>query len=414
MDHSRLQSQDPTTFDILQKEEARQKEGIELIASENYISPAVMSTLSTVFTNKYSEGLPGKRYYGGNQYIDEIENLAIERAKKLFSADHANVQPHSGNPANMAAYFALMEPGDSILGLSLDHGGHLSHGLGINFSGKYYNFIQYKTDPKTGYIDMDQVRDLARRHRPRVILAGFSAYSRTIDWKLFKEIANEVGAYTMADIAHIAGLIAAKQLENPMDYFDVVTSSTHKTLRGPRGGIILCKEELKAKIDKAVFPGLQGGPHEHTIAAKAVAFAEAAQPEFQAYGRQVILNAQKLASEMIKRGYDIVTGGTDNHLMLVDLTKKHLTGDVAEKALEKVDISVNKNLIPYDSQKPMVTSGIRIGTPTITTRGMKEDDMGTVAGLIDQTLENRDDYSKLEEIKQSVHSFASGFELFRS
>lgn len=407
-----LKKYDPEVFKVLKQETRRQKEGIELIASENYVSNTVMDTMGSAFTNKYSEGVPYKRYYGGNQFIDIVENLAIERAKKLFNAEHVNVQPHSGNPANMSAYFALLEQGDTVLGLSLAHGGHLSHGLPINFSGKWYNFIGYTTKKDTGMINMDEMYELARKHKPKMILAGFSAYSRNIDWKAFKKIADEVGAITMADISHIAGLIAGKQLENPVPIFDVVTTTTHKTLRGPRGAMIMCKEQFAKAIDKAVFPGIQGGPHEHIIAAKAVAFKEALNPKFQQYAKNVILNAQALSQALIKLGFNIVTGGTSNHLMLVDLRAKKVTGNKAEKALERAEISVNKNLIPYDPEKPMITSGIRLGTPALTTRGMKPKDMEMVARFINEVLENIDDEKEIINIGKKVKKFSSKFPLF--
>lgn len=406
-----LRKNDSEAFSILELEEERQREGIELIASENYASPAVLETLSTAFANKYSEGLPGKRYYGGNQYIDMVEQLTIDRAKNIFQAEHVNVQPHSGNPANMCVYFAFLNPGDTVLSLSLAHGGHLSHGLGVNFSGKWYNFISYKTD-ENGFINMKEVEELARKHRPKMILVGFSAYSRNPDWKRFKEIADEVGAITMADIAHIAGLIAGKQLENPVPIFDVVTTTTHKTLRGPRGAIIMCKEKYGKLIDKAVFPGIQGGPHEHSIAAKAVCFGEASMEKFQEYAKRIIENARALSNALIDRGYKIITGGTDNHCMLVDLRPKNLTGNVATNALEKAEISVNKNLIPYDTQKPTVTSGIRLGTPAITTRGMDTSDMEQVADFIDRVLQNVDDDAKIKKIADEVKRFAASFPIF--
>ncbi|KXK07616.1 MAG: Serine hydroxymethyltransferase [Microgenomates bacterium OLB22] len=407
-----LQQQDPTVFDIWKKEVARQKYGIELIASENYVSPAVLEALGSEFTNKYSEGLPGRRYYGGNEYIDEVETLAIERAKELFKSEHVNVQPHSGNPANMAAYFALLNPGDTILGMSLAHGGHLSHGMPLNFSGKWYKVIGYETDPQTGLIDIDQVRALAKEHKPKLILAGFSAYSRSLNWQLFREIADEVGAYLMADIAHIAGLIAGNQLDSPIPHCDIVTTTTHKTLRGPRGAIIMSREDLGMRIDKAVFPGLQGGPHEHTIAAKAVAFQEALQPSFSIYAEQIIKNAQALSTALQYAGFNIVSGGTDNHLMLVDLRPKRITGDVAERALELAGISANKNLIPFDPEKPIVTSGIRLGTPAMTTRGMKEEEMKTVAAFVTQALEHHANEKKLQEIKREIHHFTAQFPMF--
>ena len=406
-----LREEDPEVFRISQLEDKRIVEGIELIASENYVSPAVLEAMSTSFTNKYAEGLPGKRYYPGNQFIDEIENLAIERLKKLFNAEHANVQPLSGCPANMAVYFALLEPGDTILSQALNHGGHLSHGLPINFSGKLYNFIQYKTN-KEGLIDMDEVEELAKKYRPKMILAGFSAYSRNLDWKRFKEIADEVGALTMADIAHIAGLIAGKQLENPVPIFDVVTTTTHKTLRGPRGAVIMCKEKYAKKIDKAVFPGIQGGPHEHIIAAKAVCFGEDLTEDFQRYTQRIIENARALANGLMKRGFKIITGGTDNHCMLVDLRPKGITGRAVQDALEKVGIYANKNLIPYDTQKPVITSGIRLGTPAVTTRGMKVTDVERIADFIDRVVQNIDNEDKLKEIKEEVKEFASSFPIF--
>jgi glycine hydroxymethyltransferase len=407
-----LKKDDLPVYNALKLEERRQREGIELIASENYVSPAVMEAMGSAFTNKYSEGLPGKRYYGGNQYIDVVETLAITRAKKLFNAEHVNVQPHSGNPANMSVYFALLKPGDTVLSLSLAHGGHLSHGLPINFSGTWYNFIGYTTEKSTGKIDMDEVRALARKHKPKMILAGFSAYSQNLNWKEFKKIADSVGAITMADIAHIAGLIAGRQLENPVPIFDVVTTTTHKTLRGPRGAIIMCKEVFAKAIDRAVFPGIQGGPHEHTIAAKAVAFREAGTKSFQNYAKRVIENAKALSAALEKRGFKIVSGGTTNHLMLVDLRPKNLTGKIAEKALEKANISVNKNMIPYDPEKPVVTSGIRVGTPAVTTRGMKAEDMGKIADFVDEALQRPDDEKHLLLVAKKVKKFASQFPIF--
>lgn len=403
---------DAPVYKALQLEEKRQREGIELIASENYVSPTVLEAMGSAFTNKYSEGLPGKRYYGGNQYIDVVENIAIDRAKKLFGAEHVNVQPHSGNPANMCVYFALLKPGDTVLGLSLAHGGHLSHGLPINFSGSWYNFVGYTTKKSNGMVDMEEVRMLAKKHKPKMILAGFSAYSQNLDWKKFKEIADEVGALTMADIAHIAGLIAGGQLASPVPYFDVVTTTTHKTLRGPRGAMIMCKAIHAKAIDRAVFPGIQGGPHEHTIAAKAVAFREASTKSFQNYAKQIVVNAKALATALEDVGFKIVSGGTNNHLMLVDLRPKHITGNIAEKALEEANISVNKNMIPYDPEKPMVTSGIRVGTPAVTTRGMKPKDMKTIAMLIDESLKHHDDSKKLKAIAQEVKKFATKFPIF--
>ena len=407
---TKLKAQDPTIYKIVLAEAKRQKEGIELIASENYVSEAVMETMGTVLTNKYSEGYPGRRYYGGNEIIDQAETVAIERAKKLFGAEHVNVQPLSGGPANMAVYMALLQPGDKVLGLSLDQGGHLSHGHPMNFSGLLYKIIPYFLDKKTEEIDMDQVEKIAMKEKPKMILAGFSAYSRDMDWKRFAKIAKKVGALTFADIAHIAGLIAGKQLESPVPHFDVVSTTTHKTLRGPRGAMIMSKEPFAKAIDRAVFPGIQGGPHDHINAAKAVAFGEALKPSFQTYSKQVIKNAQALARAMQKRGYRIVSGGTDNHLFLVDLFgSKEITGKEAEKALEKVGISINKNMVPYDPRKPMDPSGIRLGTPAITTRGMKEKHMETVADLIDKTLMVKDDEKGLAKMKTAVKTFSVQF-----
>ncbi len=397
-------------YEIIRKEEHRQKEGIELIASENYVSTAVLEAMGSILTNKYSEGYPGKRYYGGNEVIDQAETLAINRAKELFGAEHVNVQPLSGSPANLAVYMGLLNPGDKVLGFSLDQGGHLSHGHPLNFSGKLYTIIPYFVKKETEIIDMDEVEAIALREKPKMILAGFSAYSRSLDWKRFREIADKVGAYLFADIAHIAGLIAGKQLENPVPYCDVVSTTTHKTLRGPRGAMIMCKEKFASAIDKAVFPGVQGGPHDHINAAKAVAYAEALRPEFAEYSKQVIANARALSTALQSKGYRIISGGTDNHLMLVDLFgSKQITGKEAEKTLEHVSISINKNMIPFDPRKPMDPSGIRLGTPALTTRGCKETDMQTVADLIDEALNNRADENKLAEIKQKVKEFSLKF-----
>ena len=397
-----LKSTDQTTYEALLNEQKRQMEGIELIPSENYVSDAVLETMGSIFTNKYSEGYPGKRYYGGQEYVDVIENLAIDRAKKLFGAEHVNVQPYSGSPANTAVYFALLEYGDTVMGMKLDHGGHITHGLPISFSGKSYNFIPYGVDKETGIIDMDEGRELAHKHKPKMIIAGFSAYSRNVDWKAFKEIADEVGAYTMADIAHIAGLIAGKALENPVPIFDVVTTTTHKTLRGPRGAMIMCKEKLAKDINRAVFPGLQGGPHDHMVAAKAVAFKEALRPEFKDYAKQVIRNAQTLADELTKYGFEIISGGTDNHLMLIDLTNKGVTGKEAQNALDMARITCNKNTVPFETRSPFDPSGIRLGTPAITTRGMKEKEMKMIASWINDVIKNHTDEAKLIEIGEQV------------
>lgn len=405
-----VKQQDPKIYKIIKLEEKRQKEGLELIASENYVSPAVLETMGTVLTNKYSEGYPGKRYYGGNEIIDQAEGLAIERAKKLFGAEHVNVQPLSGSPANLAVYMALLKPGDKVLGFSLDQGGHLSHGHPLNFSGLLYTIIPYFVNKKTEQIDMDEVEAIALKEKPKMILAGFSAYSRSMDWKRFKKIADKVGAVTFADIAHVAGLIAGGQLESPVPYFDVVSTTTHKTLRGPRGAMIMCKEPFAKAIDRAVFPGTQGGPHDHINAAKAVAFGEALKPSFQKYSAQVIANARALAKALQEKGYRIVSGGTDNHLMLVDLFgSKGITGKEGEHALEMVGISINKNMIPFDPRKPMDPSGIRLGTPAITTRGMKERHMAKVAELIDKALMQKGNAAALKKIRKEVKTFALKF-----
>lgn len=409
MNYSHLSSQDPEALEIINEEAKRQNEELELIASENYVSPAVLEAMASVLTNKYSEGYPGKRYYGGNQVIDKIESLAIERVKKLFSAEHVNVQPLSGSPANAAVYMAFLQPGDKVLGLKLDHGGHLSHGHKVNFSGRLYNFVQYGVDSDTGVINMDEVREIALRERPKMIVAGFSAYSREIDWQKFKDIADEIGAYTFADIAHIAGLIAGKQLANPVPVFDVVSTTTHKTLCGPRGAIIMCKEQFARQIDSAVFPGMQGGPHEHIIASVAVALQEALRPEFQTYAAQVIKNAKVMATEFLDLGYKIISGGTDNHLLVLDLSSKNIAGKEAEKILEKIGISVSRSTIPNDPNPPMNPSGVRIGTPAITTRGLKEEEARLVVGFIDEALKNKDDEAKLQNIKKAVEEICKRF-----
>jgi glycine hydroxymethyltransferase len=410
MDYPDIKKSDPQVYEIIKREEQRQKEGIELIASENYVSRPVLEAMGSVLTNKYSEGYPGKRYYGGNEIIDQAEELAIARAKQLFGAEHVNVQPLSGSPANLAVYMALLNPGDKVLGFSLDQGGHLSHGHPLNFSGKLYTIIPYFVKKETELIDMDEVEAIAMREKPKMILAGFSAYSRSLDWKRFREIADKSGALLFADIAHIAGLIAGKQLENPVPYCDVVSTTTHKTLRGPRGAMIMCKEKFASAIDKAVFPGVQGGPHDHINAAKAIAYGEALRPEFQEYSKAVIDNARALAAALQGKGYRIVSGGTDNHLMLVDLFgSKGITGKEAEKALEHAGISINKNMIPFDSRKPLDPSGIRLGTPALTTRGCKEEDMKTVSDLLDEALMNREDESRLAAVKEKVRHFSLKF-----
>lgn len=393
----------PKLYEIIKLEEKRQKEGLELIASENYVSPSVLEAMGSILTNKYSEGYPGRRYYGGNQIIDQAETLAIDLAKKLFGAEHVNVQPLSGSPANLAVYMALLKPGDKVLGFSLDQGGHLSHGHPLNFSGLLYNIIPYTVDKKTEVIDMDEVEKIALKEKPKMILAGFSAYSRSMDWKRFKKIADKIGAYTFADIAHVAGLIAGGQLESPVPYFDVVSTTTHKTLRGPRGAIIMCKEPFAKAINRSVFPGVQGGPHDHINAAKAVAFHEALQPSFKKYTKQIILNAKALSTAMEKRGYRVVSGGTDNHLMLIDVFgSKGITGKEAEHALEEVNISINKNMIPYDTRPPLDPSGIRLGTPALTTRGAKEKHMDMIAELMDSALKNKDNTTELRKIAKDV------------
>lgn len=402
-----LKETDQEIYDLIQEEEERQRNGLELIASENIVTQSVIDAAGSILTNKYAEGYPGKRYYGGCEVVDKIENLARDRMKALFGADHANVQPHSGSQANAAAYMALIKPGDKVLGMDLSNGGHLTHGSPVNFSGQFYNFVSYGVDDN-GYIDYDNVLEIAKREQPKLIVAGASAYAREIDFKRFKEIADEVGALFMVDMAHIAGLIVAGEHSDPIPYADVVTTTTHKTLRGPRGGAILCKAEFAKAIDKAVFPGMQGGPLEHIIAAKAVAFKEAGEEKFKEYVRQVKRNTQALAHALMDLGYELVSGGTDNHLFLVDLRNKQLTGKVAEALLGEVDITVNKNTVPKETESPFVTSGIRIGCASLTSRGMDEEDMKTVAGLIDDTLMKK---RPAEEIKQDVIKLASQFPL---
>ena len=411
MNYKNLQEEDKDIFDAIKNEEKRQSEGMELIASENYVSQAVLETMANVLTNKYSEGYPGKRYYGGQEFVDVVEDIAIDRAKQLFSAEHANVQALSGSPANAAVYMSFLKPGDKVLGLKLDHGGHLSHGHPVNFSGMLYNFVQYEVDSKTGKIDMDKVHEIAIKEKPKMIVAGFSAYSREIEWKKFKEIADEVNAFTFADIAHTAGLIAGKQMDNPIPFFDVVSTTTHKTLRGPRGAMIMCKEKFAKQVDRAVFPGMQGGPHEHIIASKAVAFKEALEPEFKTYAAQVIKNAKALANELINIGYKIISDGTDNHLMVVDMTSKGVNGREAEEVLDKVGISVSRSTIPNDPNPPMKPSGVRLGTPAITTRGMEEDDMKKIANWIEEAIKNKNSENELNKIKEEVKEFCLGFSM---
>ena len=405
-----LASHDPDVAAACGRELQRQRDNIELIASENVVSKAVLCAAGSVLTNKYAEGYPGKRYYGGCQYVDEVEEIARERAKKLFGAGHANVQPHSGANANLAVFFALLDPGDTVLSMNLAHGGHLSHGSKVNISGKYFNIVPYGVDEKTEVIDYDQVRALALEHRPKLILAGASAYPRIIDFAKFREIADEVGAYFMVDMAHIAGLVAAGEHPSPVPYADVTTTTTHKTLRGPRGGLILCSEELGPKIDKAIFPGTQGGPLMHVIAAKAVALGEALTDDFKAYQHQIILNAQVLSKGLLSRGIDLVSGGTDNHLMLVKLLNTDVTGKELEARLDSVHITANKNAIPNDPRKPMVTSGVRLGTPAVTSRGFKEPEMEQIAGFIADAV--HDFEGNKDRIAAEVAELCSRFPLY--
>ena len=404
-----LKDTDPKVWEILTHETKRQSEGLELIPSENYVSEAVLEANGSIFTNKYSEGYPGKRYYGGQEFTDQVETLAIERAKELFGAEHVNVQPYSGSPGNTAIYFALLNYGDTVMGLKLDHGGHITHGLPISFSGKSYNFIAYEVDKDTGRIDYDKVEAMAMENKPKMIVAGFTAYPRDIDWKRFRAICDKCGAIAMADISHTAGLIAGKALENPVPYFDVVMTTTHKTLRGPRGAMIMCKEKYAKDIDRAVFPGLQGGPHMHIIAAKAVAFGEALKPEFQAYAAQVIKNANHLANKLTELGYKLVSGGTDTHLVLMDLTNKGVVGKEVQAALDRVGITLNKNTIPFDPNPPFNPSGIRFGTPAVTTRGMKEPEMEKIANWMNEVITNIKDESMFVRVKAEVMEMCKNF-----
>ncbi|MBT6254359.1 serine hydroxymethyltransferase [Candidatus Uhrbacteria bacterium] len=406
-----IHSFDPEVAASLELELNRQRDGLEMIPSENFVSEAVLEALGSVTTNKYAEGYPGKRYYGGCEYIDTIEQLAIDRAKKIFGAEHVNVQPLSGAPANIAAYEALLDHGDTVLGMDLSHGGHLTHGHPVTQSSKIYNFVRYKTNAE-GKLDLDNLREMAIEHKPKLILVGYSAYSREIDFERVQEIADEVGAMTMADIAHIAGLIAAGEMNNPVPIFDIVTTTTHKTLRGPRGGMIMCKKKHAKAVDKAVFPGLQGGPHENVITAKAIAFKEAMQPEFKEYAKQIKANAKVLEVELGSRGFKLMFGGTDNHLLLIDVTPKDVTGHEAETALDKAGITVNKNMIPDDPRKPLDPSGIRLGTPALTTRGMKEDEMRKVADWIDRAISARNDDDELSKIKAEVEEMTKNFPLY--
>ena len=413
MEMNYMKNVDPDVYNAIMAEKKRQEEGIELIASENFVSKAVMEAAGSVLTNKYAEGYPKKRYYGGCVNIDIVENLAIERLKEIFGAKYANVQAHSGSQANMGVYVALLEPGDKILGMSLSAGGHLTHGYKINFSGKNYIGLEYGLNPETELIDFDSIRKIALAEKPKIIVAGASAYSRIIDFQKFREIADEIGAYLMVDMAHIAGLVTAGEHPNPLEYAHVVTSTTHKTLRGPRGGVILTNhQEIAEKIDKTIFPGIQGGPLGHIVAAKAVAFKEALTPEFKDYQRQVVKNAKAMAEELVSGGLRIVSGGTDNHLMLVDLRSKGVTGKVAEKILEEAGITCNKNAIPNDPEKPFITSGIRLGTPAITTRGMKEEEARQIAKMIIKVLNNPEDSQKIAEVKEEVLALTKKFPLF--
>ncbi len=406
-----LLSIDPEIYEIIQKEEERQKSKLELIASENFVSRAVREVQGSVLTNKYAEGYPGRRYYGGCEFVDMAETLAIERAKRLFDAEYANVQPHSGSQANMVVYFAFLKPGDTIMGMDLSQGGHLTHGSPVSFSGRLFNVVSYGVKRDTETIDYDEVRELAFKYRPRLIIAGASAYPRIIDFKRFREICDEIDAYLMVDMAHIAGLVSAGLHPNPIYDADFVTSTTHKTLRGPRGGLILSHSRFSKQLDSQLFPGVQGGPLMHVIAAKAVAFKEAMEPAFKEYQTRIVENSKAMAEALQEMGYRLVSGGTDNHLMLVDLRNKDLTGKEAEKILDKAGITVNKNAIPFDPQKPNITSGIRIGTPAVTTRGMGPNEMKIIAGFIDDALRNRNNPEKLNDIKLQVKEFCKAFPL---
>ena len=410
MELKNLKNNDKEIYALMQKELERQKNGIELIASENFASKAVMEAMGSHLTNKYAEGYPSKRYYGGCEVVDEIESIARNRAKELFGAEHANVQAHSGSQANMAVYFTILEPGDTVLGMDLSHGGHLTHGSPVNFSGKLFNFISYGVDSETEKINYENVRELAIKHKPKLIVAGASAYSRVIDFKKFKEICDEVGAYFMVDMAHIAGLVATGEHPSPVPYADFVTSTTHKTLRGPRGGLILCKEKYAKALDKNIFPGMQGGPLMHVVAAKAVCFKEALEPEFKTYMKNVVLNCKTLGDELVKYGFKLVSNGTDNHLILVDLTNKDITGKEAENLLDSIGITVNKNTVPNETRSPFVTSGIRIGTAAVTTRGFDVEAMKEIASIINDAIEYRD--SNLEELKERVKVLCSKHPLY--
>lgn len=410
MNFENLQKTDKEIFDVVEKEHLRQENGIELIASENFTSKSVMEAMGSFLTNKYAEGLPGKRYYGGCHIVDIAENLARDRVKKLFGAEHANVQPHSGAQANMSVYAAVLEPGDTVLGMDLTHGGHLTHGSPVNFSGKLYNFIGYGVNKQTETIDYDEMRNLALKHKPKMIVSGASAYPREIDFAKIRKICDEVGAYMMVDMAHIAGIVAVGRHMSPVPYADFVTTTTHKTLRGPRGGVILCKEKYAKAVDKSVFPGIQGGPLMHVIAAKAVCFGEALKDEYKDYIDQVLKNAKVLAEELTNYGFKLVSGGTDNHLILINLTNKNITGKDAEKLLDSVGITVNKNTVPFETLSPFVTSGLRMGTPAVTTRGFKEEEMKKIAYFINYVVENRD--KDLSDIKQQVNELCKKYPIY--
>lgn len=407
-----LKKQDPKVYEAVQLELGRQRDKIELIASENFVSTAVMETQGSVLTNKYAEGYPNRRYYGGCEYVDIVEDLARDRAKEIFGAEHINVQPHSGAQANMAVYFTILEQGDTVLGMNLSHGGHLTHGSPVNFSGVQYNFVEYGVDEKTQVLDYDVIMQLAKEHKPKLIVAGASAYPRAIDFAKFREIADAVGAYLMVDMAHIAGLVAAGLHDNPVPYCDFVTTTTHKTLRGPRGGMILCKEQYAKQIDKSIFPGIQGGPLMHVIAAKAVAFGEALQDDFKQYAAQIIKNSKRLAEKLTSEGINLVSGGTDNHLLLLDLRSLDLTGKVAEKALDEVGITTNKNTIPFDPQSPFVTSGIRIGTAAVTSRGLDEEAMDEIGALIALTLKNVENEEVHNQVRERVAALTAKFPMY--
>ena len=409
-----LSSQDPQIAELLLKELDRQEFGLEMIASENYVSPAVMSLQGSVLTNKYAEGYPTKRYYGGCEFVDGIEQIAIDRAKKLFGAEHANVQPHSGSQANMAVYLAALTPGDKIMGMDLSHGGHLTHGSPVNFSGSLFEAVHYGLDSETGRLNYDQIREAAQKHQPKLLIAGYSAYPRVLDFKKFRNIADEVGATLLVDMAHFAGLVAAELHPSPIPYADYVTTTTHKTLRGPRGGLILCPESRAKKLNSKIFPGIQGGPLEHVIGAKAIAFGEALQPEFKVYSQQVIKNAQALATALSERGYSLVTGGTDNHLVLLDLSARDLTGKDAEIALDRAGITVNKNTVPNEKRSPFITSGLRLGSPALTTRGMKEPEMKLIGEWIAELLEDHKNEDRIQSTKAQVRELCQQFPIYKT